>query len=199
MGGHSADLFATGVLLHLICSDELPSDEGSTLRESAPKLPAGLIAVIERALVKDPAERHPNVGAMRRAWLAAAKVGRDAVVAATSGFRSEAKARPTALSSPPTVGVALSVEEPDDLDDDLDEEDTGRPSLMPVGIALADEDSEDEDGEDEDGEDENRKSEDLTSIPPDQVNVLSSRPPPIETRKVSERFSDSAGRPRNAH
>ncbi|MFK7998750.1 MAG: serine/threonine-protein kinase [Polyangiales bacterium] len=185
MGGHSADLYATGILLHLICSDELP-DGGSTLRENAPKLPAGLVAVIERALVEEPQERHANIAAMRRAWMEAAKVARDGIESATTGFRTKAKPAAMRPLSAPPVGVALLPDEEEELDElSLDEMEMGRVSLMPVGIALADED-EDEDDEDEDG--------DLTSIPPEQVNMAPSRPAP-EGRVISQRFSEPPADP----
>ncbi|MFT5353662.1 MAG: serine/threonine protein kinase [Polyangiales bacterium] len=185
VGGHSADLYATGILLHLICSGELPEGGRSTLRENAPRLPAGLIAVIERALVKDPLERHPNIAAMRRAWLEAAKVARDAIEGATAGFRDDSKRAMRPLSAPPAVGVALAMEEPDleELEEselDLQESSVARGSLMPVGVALADDDDDDDD---DDGDD-------LTNISPERVNVLSSARPVLETRKISQRFSD---------
>lgn len=176
-GGHSADLYATGILLHLICSGELPAYEGSTLRENAPRLPAGLVAVIERALVKDPLERHPNIASMRRAWLEAAKVACDAIETATTGFRAESERPMRPLSAPPAVGVAFALDDSDEEDEEDEELDMGRPSLMPVGVALAEDDG--------DG-----SADDLASLPPEQVNALASAPPPIATRRINERFSD---------
>lgn len=189
MGGQSADLYATGILLHLICSGELPADGGSTLRENAPRLPAGLVAVIERVLVRNPQERHPNIAAMRRAWMDAAKVAREGIEGATTGFRAHGKPAMRPLSAPPAVGVALAMpvddeDEVDELDEQaLDEMEMGRASLMPVGIAVVAEDDDDDDDDD------------LRSIPPEQVNVLSSVRPPLEKREISGRFSEPPADP----
>ncbi len=127
-GGRRADVYGAGMLLHQVCSGALPLGGRATLREGAPRLPAGLAAVIERALSKDPAERHPTVGRMRRAWVDAASVGRKAIEAAHDGFGPE-----PALGSGPMLGL---------IDADDEGSDEGRPSVMSVGIALADEDEE---------------------------------------------------------
>ncbi|MEM9863382.1 MAG: serine/threonine-protein kinase, partial [Myxococcota bacterium] len=131
-GGRSVDIYGAGLLLHLICSGELPKDGRSTLRETAARLPAGLVAVIERALHEDPEERHPSIAAMRKGWADAVSVARDAVRSAVGGFRSD--------STPPR---------PDDESGSrtslipTDDEETGRPSLLSVGVALPEEDDED--------------------------------------------------------
>jgi streptogramin lyase len=105
--GPPADVYSLGCVLYEALTGVAPF--GRSEEDTEPEMPAGLDAVIERAVAKDPADRYPSAGAL----IAAAREVQGAAPAATRVLYDRDE-RPTAALSPRPGGASRSRWRPGD-------------------------------------------------------------------------------------
>jgi streptogramin lyase len=116
--GPAADVYSLGCVLYEALTGIVPYARKDA--DSEPEMPAGLDAVIERAVDKDPSARYPSAGAL----IAAAREREGAGMAAT-----QVLSEPGAGGARQRATVAIG--------GDGDEEERGSGSRLPRGKALA--------------------------------------------------------------